>query len=79
MTIKLLRENEEADISKAVISDIRLSCDGVPESVTDNETVSLSEDISLVGLDKADNETFDLGKADEIEISFSISGVTGVN
>ena len=75
MTIKLLRDNEEADISKAVISDIKVSCDGVPVSVTDNETVSLSEDVSLVEIDKAENETFDFGEMDEIEISFTVSGV----
>jgi hypothetical protein len=75
MTIKLLRDNEEADISKAVISDIKVSCDGVPVSVTDNETVSLSEDVSLVEIDKAENETYDFGEMDEIEISFTVSGV----
>ena len=75
MTIKLLRESEDADISKAVISDIKVSCDGVPVSITDNETVSLSEDVSLVEIDKAENETYDFGEMDEIEISFTVSGV----
>ena len=75
MTIKLLRESKDADISKAVISDIKVSCDGVPVSITDNETVSLSEDVSLVEIDKAENETYDFGEMDEIEISFTVSGV----
>lgn len=76
MTIKLLRESEDADISKAVISNIKVSCDGVPVSVTDNGTVLLSEEVSLVEIDKAESETFDFGEMDEIEISFTVCGVS---
>ena len=76
MTIKLLRENEDADISKAVISDIKVLCDGVPISVTDNGTAALSEDVCLVELVEAEKETFDFSETDEIEITFSVSGVT---
>jgi hypothetical protein len=85
MTIKLIKENEKADVSGAKISDIKVFCDGVPVTVINGETESISEDVCLVELtcydsdsaadsDKTENETFDFGKTNEIEVVFMVSG-----
>ena len=85
MTIKLIKENEKADVSGAKISDIKVFCDGVPVTVINGETESISEDVCLVeltcydsdsaaGSDKTESETFDFGKTNEIEVVFMVSG-----
>ena len=84
MTIKLIKENEKANVSGAKISDIKVFCDGVPVTVISGETVPLSDEVCLAelscydsdsaaGSEKTENETFDFGKTNEIEVVFSVS------
>lgn len=94
MGIKLIRElnddTADIDISNAEITDIAVSCDGMPLVVIDNgETISINEGDRYVYFDCYDKEsgvtsaenadeskTFRFDGKNEIEVSFKISGIS---
>ena len=70
LSIKLLHESEENHISAAEIGDIGVLCNGTQINVVAGETDELGEGDRVALIDR-----FDAQGADEIEISFSVSGI----
>jgi hypothetical protein len=85
MAIKLLGQlgddRADIDISNTEIKDISVICDGVTVTVIDNGTVSLNDTDRCIYFDcytsEDKTETFDFKNANDIVVSYTLSGIIG--
>lgn len=83
MGIRLISDNNSLDNTEALITDIKVTCDGTELKVVENGTVSLDDETKSNYFDCYDmNETnisddnvYDFKDKDTIEVTFTISGM----